>query len=621
MHADILAESDDRLSFGHDFLRDAVRASVPTALRRALDRRGADVLLGRGALSVEVATQLAASAEIGDEVAIKTLADAAEVLGATDPGASAGLAARALELISGQHPLRGPLVSRRAISLFAAGLGDQAKSYADTVLRQALPPDQEAQVRISIANIFVLSPDVRAENARQALTLPGLSAEVRAWLATIVLHNLVVAGRGKDARSLAPMASKSAESSTSREAKFAAHLAMSGLNYQELQFEPALERLDAANRFDTSEYTRVRLADYFRGLSLAALDRFDAAHAVAVDGIAAARRDRQNWALRIFESLAGRLTLQSGGLPDAMSLLEGRFALSDAPIIVNIIDAASISALARLAIHTAAERAARDVAGMCEVLRDATAPAVRCHGVWGLAAYAMAQGRPADAHSHLCALGEPGRLSVFPLFPHDVANDAEMVRIGMAVGDQELVDRIVALAQDRQRLNSGVCSLEAAALHTRGLATRCTADLTAAVAQFRCASRPLALTSALEDLGRTWIEEGATTDGIRALDEALLVAVKIGATWDAGRIRHRLRRLGIRRRLSVAVRAHGAWEALTPAERQVALLVADGRTNREIAEQLFVSPHTVSTHLRHVFAKLQVRSRVELARTATELST
>jgi DNA-binding CsgD family transcriptional regulator len=129
------------------------------------------------------------------------------------------------------------------------------------------------------------------------------------------------------------------------------------------------------------------------------------------------------------------------------------------------------------------------------------------------------------------------------------------------------------------------------------------------------------LTSALEDLGRTWIEEGATTDGIRALDEALLVAVKIGATWDAGRIRHRLRRLGIRRRVSVAVRAHGGWEALTPAERQVALLVADGRTNREIAEQLFVSPHTVSTHLRHVFAKLQVRSRIELARTATEHST
>ena len=46
--------------------------------------------------------------------------------------------------------------------------------------------------------------------------------------------------------------------------------------------------------------------------------------------------------------------------------------------------------------------------------------------------------------------------------------------------------------------------------------------------------------------------------------------------------------------------------------------VAQGHTNRAVAEQLFVSPHTVNTHLRHVFAKLGVNSRVELARLAAE---
>ena len=50
----------------------------------------------------------------------------------------------------------------------------------------------------------------------------------------------------------------------------------------------------------------------------------------------------------------------------------------------------------------------------------------------------------------------------------------------------------------------------------------------------------------------------------------------------------------------------------------MAQLVADGFTNREVAEHLFISPHTVNTHLRQVFAKLQVNSRVDLTRLAAE---
>ena len=56
-------------------------------------------------------------------------------------------------------------------------------------------------------------------------------------------------------------------------------------------------------------------------------------------------------------------------------------------------------------------------------------------------------------------------------------------------------------------------------------------------------------------------------------------------------------------------------EGLTAAERRVAALVAEGRTNREVAAALFLGERTVETHLSHVYAKLGVRSRAELART------
>jgi len=94
--------------------------------------------------------------------------------------------------------------------------------------------------------------------------------------------------------------------------------------------------------------------------------------------------------------------------------------------------------------------------------------------------------------------------------------------------------------------------------------------------------------------------------------------LELGATWDARRVRSRLRELGVRRRLVAAEPETNGWAALTMSELTVARLVAEGLTNREVAERLFVSPHTVNSHLRHVFSKLGITSRVELARVARD---
>lgn len=68
-------------------------------------------------------------------------------------------------------------------------------------------------------------------------------------------------------------------------------------------------------------------------------------------------------------------------------------------------------------------------------------------------------------------------------------------------------------------------------------------------------------------------------------------------------------------------RAARWWDAITPAERVVVELAAEGLTNAEIAMRLHLSRHTVETHLKRVYAKLGLRSRVELAREVSRLAT
>lgn len=94
--------------------------------------------------------------------------------------------------------------------------------------------------------------------------------------------------------------------------------------------------------------------------------------------------------------------------------------------------------------------------------------------------------------------------------------------------------------------------------------------------------------------------------------------MRLGATWDVARTRSKLRVLGVRRRIGSPQRRRAGWDGLTESELRVARLAARGLTNRQIGEQLFLSPHTVSSHLRHTFTKLEISSRVELARMATQ---
>jgi DNA-binding CsgD family transcriptional regulator len=190
------------------------------------------------------------------------------------------------------------------------------------------------------------------------------------------------------------------------------------------------------------------------------------------------------------------------------------------------------------------------------------------------------------------------------------------VRIAIAADDHELAESGVAAATRRSELNPGVRTIAATAAHARGLASADEQELALAAELFADGPRPLALASALEDLGAARIKRGAATEGIDLLGRALTIYTRAGAAWDAGRVRGRLREQGVRRRLITPDRPETGWAAMTDSELAVAKLIAQGLTNRQAAEQLFLSPHTVSSHLRRVFTKLDINSRIELTRLA-----
>ncbi len=69
---------------------------------------------------------------------------------------------------------------------------------------------------------------------------------------------------------------------------------------------------------------------------------------------------------------------------------------------------------------------------------------------------------------------------------------------------------------------------------------------------------------------------------------------------------------------TVALRSSFGWESLRHSELGIAALVAEGLTNRQIGSRLFLSRHTVDFHLRQIFRKLGISSRVELTRLVVE---
>jgi DNA-binding CsgD family transcriptional regulator len=189
-------------------------------------------------------------------------------------------------------------------------------------------------------------------------------------------------------------------------------------------------------------------------------------------------------------------------------------------------------------------------------------------------------------------------------------------RVGMcqalvALGDRTTAER---LAEEHRLLAEqvGLPGPRAAALHALATATggqRAVALLEQARELVRDAPVRLEYVRTLVGLGAALRRANRRTDARDALREALDLAEHGGMRLLAHRARQELAATGARPRRN---RTSGV-DALTPAEHRVAALAAQGRSNPEIAQELFVTRRTVETHLTHAFTKLDIAARSELA--------
>ncbi|HTA00377.1 MAG TPA: LuxR C-terminal-related transcriptional regulator [Streptosporangiaceae bacterium] len=191
-----------------------------------------------------------------------------------------------------------------------------------------------------------------------------------------------------------------------------------------------------------------------------------------------------------------------------------------------------------------------------------------------------------------------------------------LVRGALARGDRVKAAQLARSTEGLAGSRPWDLAVATAASHVRGLLQRDSAVLEQVADRYP--SQP-ARAGAVEDAGLAWAAQGRHDAAVTRLREAYRLYERLADGAGMARVRSELRASGVRlHHWKRAARPAFGWESLTDTEGRIADLVASGLSNRQVASQVFLSTHTVAFHLRHIFWKLGVTSRVELARLAAQ---
>jgi DNA-binding CsgD family transcriptional regulator/tetratricopeptide (TPR) repeat protein len=606
----VLQHDSGLLSFTHDLVRQAVYDEIAPSLRSELHRLAAKHLVESGAGPLDAVPHIFASATFGDHAAVSLLVQAATSIAPSSPVVAADVVLRALALLRESDPLWLDVGCTAFTILVDARRERDALALANRLARMVSDPERYATIQATAA--WPLWSMGRAEEMLSRLdaacALEGISETLRAELVSL----RALGGSRVDDYEAALAAGLSAldasRTAGSEVAQATASRALAETSMSDGRFVDALQYLrdirSPAESLKTipSQILLLQLIDRFDesvALLAHAQELVDRGAGIRPSEVAFARLwhdytagnfdDAETDALTILrecdEVHEDTYQVEARLVLEMVMQIRGRYADAERHIELAVADIAGGDETRILLIAAATSwfhESRGDVARALPLVREVLHPQRRVRHRWR---------------------NQPGWLVV-------AAHSA------VRGGDAELAAEIESLAVGLAERNPEVATIAGSAEQIRGLVRGDVDALRRATVLFERSPRRFMFADAEADFGLALLASGRRDAGVAALDRAWDRFHLLGATSHAERVQRALQGTGVRRvRKSKPLTG---WDSLTVTEQRVARLIFQGHTNRSAANVLALSSHTVNSHLRAIFGKLGVNSRVQLVRALTD---
>jgi DNA-binding CsgD family transcriptional regulator len=606
----LVVETAATLAFKHGLIRATVYATVAGRTARGLHRQIADHLLTDAGQPLLAASHVKAAAIPGDLGSALILVSAAELLMSASADDAGELAMLAFGTLRPSHA-RWFEIGRRCLAVLARTQRvAEALAVADQLLARADEADVIGRIETITARALWLGGRVAelTERCDRVLRMPGLAPAIAARLTAARALARTRMIPGAEAAEGARIALATAHAVGDQEAITLALQACGEAAKNEGRHEAGLRHFRDLRPLLGLSYLAEEI------ISLQLLDRYEHAQ-ILLDQ---ARTDSESAVEAALPALAYAQLWQDfnlGRLDDADAGARGLIELGRQL-------GTSVHALEAMMIHSAvllsrgeletARRQLEEAASVTDTDEHFRDPAIPLMQGW----LAATEGDLARATAILGPLLDTAAeaRSFWPWWPGWMAVFYE---IGVAAGAPKFALQAVEIAELGAERNPGVSSFEGLALNLRGRVDDDLVLLARSAEVLAASPRPALRAVGAATYGQALLGSGDREGALTHLDRAWDVYDAMGDRVGRDGIEAVMRQAGALRTKwdQAAARPTTGWLALTDAEQRVAKLIAAGHTNKSAASTLGISVNTVGTHLRAVFAKLGVQSRVQLTNT------